>query len=547
MRPSLALILSALGLGCGASVTSNPPTGSDVPPTTDTPVAVVDTPPPVDVSVIVEDVPPPPVDVPVVTGDLEIGAPCMLDRECQSGVCANTPGVIAGCAQPCAIDEDCSGGFNCVLDRAPGGGRLVCGQVAAATSEAAGDCSVDTDCVWGFCLDGLCRNPCSDDGACTAGWRCGPQAVGARSVQVCRANPITGVTVEDYTLFEALSTVDRGTPPLPVVAPPDTVSLTWVTQDLEGSDLLAAVSSVTSPNGDALVDLRSWNVLREQPIRVLPTRPQINVATFPGRDMQPMVPGVFRSAHALVNSRDGTPVTSRRMRALVRVKRAPGGVAANGWTLRVRVIIGGIAGLNATNARTNTRLQNAFARMASIYQTVGVTVFVDGYADMNAADAARFASIDSPQELRELYTRSAGVTPDSLVVFLVRGISSTAGLENAIGIAGAIDGPPGINGTVASGVVASWDNTGGRNDLLGQVLAHECGHYLGLWHVRERLNACTTATQMDCSIWGGVDNLTDTPTTAAASQYLMFWTTDGSNNRLTANQGLMMRVNPMVH
>ena len=58
-------------------------------------------------------------------------------------------------------------------------------------------------------------------------------------------------------------------------------------------------------------------------------------------------------------------------------------------------------------------------------------------------------------------------------------------------------------------MVASWDNTFGRTDLLPQVLAHECGHYLGLWHSMENLAACTTAGQANCSLWGGVDNLTD--------------------------------------
>jgi hypothetical protein len=236
------------------------------------------------------------------------------------------------------------------------------------------------------------------------------------------------------------------------------------------------------------------------------------------------------------------------MRAIVRVKRAPGGVAANGWTLRLRVFIGGVAGLNGANARTNARLQAAITRMRAIYATAGVSVVVDGYADLLPADGARFATIDSQEELRALFRLSAGITGDSLPLFIVRGISSTAGLENAIGIAGGIDGPPGIYGTGSSGVVVSWDNTFGRADLLAQVMAHECGHYLGLWHSMERLPACTTAGQMDCSLWGGVDNLSDTPATmAGAARNLMYWTTSGSNEALSAGQGLMMRVNPIVH
>lgn len=547
MRPSICLLLSLAGLGCGASVTQNPTGPADVPDAAvDVAPVAVDVPPAtVDVPVPMVDVPPPE------PTDLPLGETCTRDQQCASGLCAQTPGVVAGCAQPCVDDETClavNSQLSCVLDRAPGGGRLVCGQVVSAEVDPAGACTEDTECFSGFCLDGLCHNPCADDSVCAAGWRCGAQPVGARSVQVCRANPISGVTVEDYVLFEGLASVDRGTLPLQVVAPPDTVSLTWVTQDLAGPDLFASVTGVTAPDGRALVDLRSWNTLREQQVRTLPSRLQINGATFPGRTMEPMVPGVFRSSHALLNDRSGSPVASRRMRAMVRVKRAPGGIAANGWTLRLRVIMGGIAGLNAAAAPRNARLQSALSRMRTIYASVGVNLAVEGYADLSAADAARFATIDSQEELRALFQRSSGMTGDVLPIFLVRGISSAAGLENAIGIAGGINGPPGIFGTVSSGVVASWDNTFGRNDLLAQVLAHECGHYLGLWHTMERNPACTTAGQADCSLWGGVDNLTDTPSTmAGASRYLMYWTTTGSNELVSAGQGLMMRGNPIIH
>jgi hypothetical protein len=538
MRPSLCLFVALAGLGCGASVTPTAAPPADVPvATADVPVAVVDAP------VAVVDAPVAVVDVPVVVaGDRAIGDPCERDQQCASGVCAQTPGVVAGCAQPCADDAPCvdmSSLLACVLDRAPGGGRFVCGQVVGAEVERAGACAADTECFSGFCLDGACHNACADDAACPAG---------ARSVQACRATPITGVTVEDFVLFQGAASVDRSTMALPVIAPPDTVSLTWVTQDLGGGNLYATVSSVIDPEGRTLVDRRTWSALREQEVRTIPSRLEINTATFPGRDMEPMVPGVFRSTHALLNDPGAAMVTTRNLRALVRVKRAPGGLAANGWTLRLRVLIGGVAGLNGTNAPTNARLQSAVARMRAIYATVGVNVLVDGYADLLPADAARYATIDSQEELRSLFRLTAGITGDVLPLFIVRGISSTAGLENAIGIAGGIDGPPGIHGTGSSGVVVSWDNTFGRFDLLAQVMAHECGHYLGLWHSMERLAACTTVGQMDCSLWGGVDNLTDTSATmAGAARNLMYWTTSGNNEMLSAGQGLMMRVNPIVH
>jgi hypothetical protein len=300
MRPSLCLFVALAGLGCGASVTPNNAPPADVPVApADAPAAVVDVP------VAVADAPVAPIDVPpVVTGDLPLGEACERDEQCATGVCARTPGVASGCAQPCADDSPCfdmSSLLSCVLDRAPAGGRFVCGQVVGAEVERAGECNADAQCFSGYCFEGACHNACADDAGCPAGWRCGAMAVGARSVQACRATPITGVTVEDFVLFQGNASVDRSTMALPVIAPPDTVSLTWVTQDLGGASLYATVSSVVDPDGRTLVDRRTWSALREQQVRTIPSRLEINGATFPGRDMEPMVPGVFRSMHALLN------------------------------------------------------------------------------------------------------------------------------------------------------------------------------------------------------------------------------------------------------
>jgi hypothetical protein len=213
----------------------------------------------------------------------------------------------------------------------------------------------------------------------------------------------------------------------------------------------------------------------------------------------------------------------------------------------VGVWLVGLPGLTATNAPSNVRLQAALTRMRQIYAAANVGLDVVGYQDFPAALAARYAVIDSRAELQELFARTAGAVGPVLNLMLVRGISSSAGLENAIGIAGAIAGPAGLHGTVASGVVAGWETTLGRVDLLPQTLAHECGHYLGLWHTRESQAACATPSQMMCSPFGGVDPITDTPTDASAANYLMYWqASNGGNVAISPGQSVVMRGHPLV-
>jgi hypothetical protein len=111
------------------------------------------------------------------------------------------------------------------------------------------------------------------------------------------------------------------------------------------------------------------------------------------------------------------------------------------------------------------------------------------------------------------------VVGDALNVFLVSGfIAGTAkGATSVIGIDGTIPGPPSFGGTTASGVAVSsadlrFESQPGNcaldapvdfhhcgDDLTAYIVAHEAGHYMGLYHVVESTGAV-------------FDPLDDTPT-----------------------------------
>lgn len=444
------------------------------------------------------------------------------------------------------------GTINCAVDRAPGGARTVCAEVIGSGGVGADPCMTNHECFSDVCAANLCQNACATDADCAAGWHCGPYPVGGGSVaQLCRANEITGVTIEDYVLSDGDSFVDRGTRSQIVVLPLDAVSITFSAHDMVGSELYALVTNVTAPDGTVLLNAPTANSVREQPIRENFYRFQYNSVTSPSNDsMRIMRGGVYQSTFSLINDRSPmTSVATRRMQTTVRIKRAPSGAVASNWSLHLRVFFVGLAsGPTAATAASNTRLRSVIAGLTASYAAAGVGVVIDGYADVTGADASRFSVIDSQDELRQLFaTGSASSRGDVLNLFLVRGISSTAGLENAIGIAGDINGPAGVHGTVNSGVVASWDSTlGGGRDFLPLVIAHECGHYLGLWHTRERLDPCTTPAQTNCAPWGAVDAIGDTPTDPTAStRYLMHWQAGGTI--ISPGQNYVMRMHGLVH
>ncbi|MBL8601692.1 MAG: hypothetical protein JNK72_07200 [Myxococcales bacterium] len=496
------------------------------------------------------DVPPMPVDIGPL-GEGQQGERCESDNECASGVCVTGGDFRRICSVRCAVDDTCfliGGNYNCAVERPEGDAsraRAVCAISNTPPADAPAPCEADSACTSNLCVDGHCSLICTDDSQCTAGLRCGAVAGLGGGVRACRPTPISGVTVEDFALFQGDSRVDQGTAELKLVAPSDTVSVTWITQDTAGSNLFAAVSRVTSPSNRALVDLRTFSYLNEQPIRTLPARFQVGVALLPSSNTLDVEPGLYRSQHILLNNQ-GSAVTTRGLRAIARVKRAPGGRVTPGWTLRVRFVFVGLSSITAATAQTNARLAAGLREMTRIFAQVGVNLQVTNYDDISGPTAQRLAIIDSRAELQEAYTLTSPFSGDVLPIIMVRGISSSAGLENAIGIAGSIAGPPGIHGTVQSGVVVGWESTQGfGRDVLAITMAHECGHFLGLWHTRERLPACTSNTQMECSPFGAVDPISDTPTTAAAEANLMYYSANGGTV-VSPGQGNVLLRNPLV-
>jgi hypothetical protein len=184
---------------------------------------------------------------------------------------------------------------------------------------------------------------------------------------------------------------------------------------------------------------------------------------------------------------------------------------------------------------------------------------------------------------------------NTLNVFLVSGFKSatTTGSNQIVGVDGTIPGPASVGGSVASGVAVStanlrFESVAGSScssslpdfqscgdDTTAYIIAHEGGHFMGLYHVVE-----ATGTAND------FDPLSDTPTclcskcapapsrarcadapTPPASPYqlkvsdclapsigcgsgdnLMFWLFGtGSRGTISPEQAHVMRTSPLLH
>ena len=161
---------------------------------------------------------------------------------------------------------------------------------------------------------------------------------------------------------------------------------------------------------------------------------------------------------------------------------------------------------------------------------------------------SRLAVLDGDRgrlpELGELFSLSAGALP-GVPVFLVRHI------DFFLAIGGGVPGPMAVPGTSASGIAIGADDAG---DALGAVLAHELGHFLGLFHLiepdgstRENLSDTPRCDLMADSDADGV--LTAAECDGLGAQNLMFWSLRASGSppgQLSAGQGAVARTAPIL-
>ncbi|MDB4974933.1 MAG: hypothetical protein JWN48_3274 [Myxococcaceae bacterium] len=137
-----------------------------------------------------------------------------------------------------------------------------------------------------------------------------------------------------------------------------------------------------------------------------------------------------------------------------------------------------------------------------------------------------------PRRLDELFQLSAGIESVGINLFLIRDMGSY------VGIAGGIPGVLGVHGTDRSGVALAADML---DELLDadQVLLHELGHFLGLFHTTEGsglvLDPLADTPECDLALDADHDSeLSASECEQHGADNLMFWT--GSGTLLTPQQ-----------
>jgi hypothetical protein len=122
-----------------------------------------------------------------------------------------------------------------------------------------------------------------------------------------------------------------------------------------------------------------------------------------------------------------------------------------------------------------------------------------------------------------------------------------------LGISGGIPGPPSINTLPHGGVILSLAHMGEDSSTFGETLAHEAGHYLGLFHLSESEGTShdPLLDTPECSAKEfGVGETGETSTSiceTAGADNFMFWTAgDVKQRKITADQSWVLLRHPSV-
>lgn len=438
--------------------------------------------------------------------------PCTADRDCESGVCV---------AEPSSTPVD--------LDPLP----LVCAPTRDAGVDAA-CCQREQDCARGICLvSGSCVVPCGDGTDCAASERCasvyaraGEAALQTLNACVSRVELAGDVRVTETLLSAVLTTNANGVGiDLPAINGTDVFVLEHRSEALWPltvecrSPLCVEALATRDATPITLFDAATLVPGNIAPLNTVSTSVDNFLSTI-------LLPNGPRS----VLSNQGYRVTVRSESAgdlaITQIERS---ASTNqlGGPLALHLYYVGANGLRPEGTRGPMFVSDAIDRAEAILSPSGLSIGDVCQTDVVGALRDRLSVVDPPRfgllvELPELLALSAGGRGSAIDVFLVDQV------DVALGISGGLPGPPGMHGTGSSGVamsVALFDDS----VQFGRALAHELGHFLGLFHPVEADGVT-------------LDPLADSP---RDSSNLMSRSATGGES-LTANQRNVLRSSPLL-
>ncbi len=326
---------------------------------------------------------------------------------------------------------------------------------------------------------------------------------------------------------------------LPVDVPEDAVSA-LITCGPYGYDVLATADLLVDPGGATIFD-------DDDPEA---TAMRVNVEDDFLPMLMPVSPDLDVQAgeHQLTLYVDSDSPVTVSCGAVYRVQ-----PVEEETTVDARLVFVGVDGtvdtLNAQYAKTEAVLTAALAEIESVWARAGITLGEVLYDDFSG-DTDSYTVIDDDKEFGDLLRTVETPGDRRVTFFFVQDITADDGAT----ILGLSAGPPGaaaMGGTSKSGVVvttAAWDEAD-PGGFLGRLMAHEGGHFLGLYHPTEKDGSGhdPLGDTPECSDGDGDGQVSTSECGSNGADNLMWWAASDGASDMSADQGWVMKRSAAAH
>lgn len=427
----------------------------------------------------------------------------------QEGLCAHIPqddgSVVAACFRNCSSAVDCRPGYACStsIGVVGEGNNGVCVPACrAGTCESGWTC----DTVSGFCVEG------------SGGGATGPGQVSTQPLGTVQIGP-------NDTEFQAVSVdVPAGTTSFSIIAKPN-------------PPIEVVPIKITTPQGQVVYDY--FNPMATD-YKVLPALNKAYFSlTYPNSPRLELTPGRYE---VLLGAQDKTSAKVDAVFKTVEGVPQEGQLPVVLWFTQNSV-------LNAASAQSDPAFQQAMQGFVDIYASVGIAVGPITYQDIPEPMGTALAVVDE-EEFDDFFTVADGSDLPGLNFFFCEQFNFGGG--GLLGMSGGIPGPPSVQGLPHGGVAVALAFLQQDPHTFAETIAHEGGHYLGLYHLSERdgkahdplLDTPECAAQLDQNGDAIVDGY---ECYGSGDDYLMFWTPGGRPQRtLSPEQKWVLLRNPAV-
>lgn len=211
-------------------------------------------------------------------------------------------------------------------------------------------------------------------------------------------------------------------------------------------------------------------------------------------------------------------------------------------------------GLSAADAETDTAFQQVLTQFEEEWGTAGLNVdYV--YTDFSG-DTSRFqvvdVSDDDYSEFNDLLRTANPENSRTLTFFLVEEIAnSSAGGATILGLSAGPPGAAAIPGTSKSGVIVSAVDYADAPGDVAKIMAHEGGHFLGLYHTTEKDGSqhdpiadspqCPASNDAD-----GNGTMNSSECAGQGAENVMWWTLTQGTASFSNDQGWVVRRSPVA-